>query len=561
LCIDDVFEFGEIMPSFEVSMKNLEKLARRKFTEQDLEYAKAELEASSGDTLKLKSADTNRPDLWSEEGIARVIRGIHGVSKGIPRLAAKKGTKRIIVGASVASVRPFISGFVADGLDVTDEMLRSMINMQENLSENFGRKRSQIAIGIYSRKKMAFPLKYDAVEPDSVKFAPLEFDERMSLRQILQKHPTGVRYAGLLKGMAHYPLLRDAKGEVLSFPPVINSSTLGKVEPGEASLFVEVTGPDQQQVMVAANILAQAFSDNGARIEAVSSVYPHRTSMGTSVETPNTTPQKMLFQFGEIEQLLGIRLSKEETTRLLGKMQYNAKVAGTKVAVEIPCYRGDIMHPVDVIEDIAIAYGYNRIEPLETEHFTAGALDRTTTFTEKLRRIMAGLGFQEIITPILTSKQASEKMNVKEEMLELENPMTETYSAVRTSLLPSLLQCLSKNKNVECPQRIFESGECAIRLMAKDIIKLAACITDSGVSFEDVSSVLDALLRSLGLEYKVRAAHDPRFIEGRAGVIAVGGDRLGVIGEIHPQALNNWGLENPVVAFELNVSRLMEKAK
>ncbi len=549
------------MPSFEASLKNIEKMTKRKFNEEDLAYAKAELESSEGDNLKLKSADTNRPDLWSEGGVVRVLRGVHGIAKGMPKLAAKSSGKKIMVGSCAASVRPFISGFIADNVNVTDEMLRSMINSQENLSENFGRKRQQIAIGIYSRKKIRFPLKYDAVEPDSVKFAPLGSGEDMNLKQILQKHPTGVKYAGLLKGMSNYPLLTDARGEVLSFPPVINSDALGRVEPGEASLFIEVTGPDQKQVMLAANILAQAFFDNGAKLESVASVYQAKTPMGREVATPCTALQKLAFQFGEVERLLGIKLSKEDAVHLLEKMQYNAKVASGKVAVEVPCYRADIMHPVDVIEDMAIAYGYNKITPLELDSFTVGALDNATVFTEKLRRIMAGLGFQEIITPVLTSRSASEKMNMKEDMLELENPMTETYSAVRTSMLPSLMQCLSRNKNVECPQMIFESGECAIRLMAKDIIKVAACITDSKVSFEDISSNLDALLRSLGLEYKIRAVHDPRFIAGRAGLITVGGDKLGVIGEVHPQVLNNWNLENPVVAFELNVSMLMEKAK
>ncbi len=549
------------MPSFEASLKNIEKLAKRKFEEHDLEYAKAELEGIDGDTLKLKSADTNRPDLWSEEGVARVLRGIHGIAKGMPKLASKGGSKKIIVGSRAASVRPFISGFIADNVNVTDEMLRSMINSQENLSDNFGRKRQQIAIGIYSSKKIKFPLKYDAVEPDSVKFVPLGSGEEVSLKQILQKHPTGMKYAGLLKGMSHYPLLTDAKGEVLSFPPVINSNAVGKVEPGEASLFVEATGPDQKQVMLAANILAQAFFDNGAKLESVVSVYQAKTPMGREVATPRKILQKLSFRLGDIEKLLGIRLSKEEAVRLLEKMQYNAKVASGKVAVDVPCYRGDIMHPVDVIEDIAIAYGYNKITPLGLGSFTIGALDKATVFTEKLRRIMTGLGFQEIITPILTSRSASEKMNMKEDMLELENPTTETYSAVRTSILPSLVLCLSRNKNVEYPQMIFESGECAIRLMAKDIIKVAACMTDSRVSFEDMYSNLDALLRSLGLEYNIRAAHDPRFIAGRVGLITVGGDKLGVIGEVHPQVLNNWNLENPVVAFELNVGRLMEKAK
>jgi phenylalanyl-tRNA synthetase beta chain len=548
------------MPSFEASQSNLERLAKRSVSEADLECAKAELESSDAGTLKLKVGDTNRPDLWSEEGIARVVRGLHG-SRGVPKLVVKKGTKKIIVGSHVGSVRPYISGFVVDRFNVTDEMLRSMINVQENLSENFGRKRRSIAIGVYSYKKMTFPLRYDAVDPNSVKFEPLGFDEKMSLRDILQKHPTGIKYAGLLSGFGRYPLLADARGEVLSFPPVINSNTLGKVEPGEASLFVEVTGPDQRQVMLASNILAQIFYDNGAKLETVTTAYPLKTPMGRDVPSPNPAAGKLSFQFKEIESLLGIKLHKEEAIRLLEKMQYNAKIVGTKVSVEVPCYRSDIMHSVDVIEDIAIAYGYNKIEPLGVERFTAGGLDRSTVFSEKVRRIMTGLGFQELTSPVLTSREASEKMGIKEEIIEIENPMTTTYSAVRSSILPCLMGCLSKNKNVEYPQKVFEVGECVLGIMAKDMTKVAACIADSKVSYEDMASVLDALLRSLGLEYKVKPANDPRFIEGRAGTISLGGDRLGIVGEVSPKVLNNWGLENPAVAFELNVTKLMENSK
>ena len=313
--------------------------------------------------------------------------------------------------------------------------------------------------------------------------------------------------------------------------------------------------------MLASNILAQIFYDNGAKLEAVTTSYPLKTPMGREVPSPNPATRKMSFQLKEIESLLGIRLSKEEAVRLLERMQYNAKVVGAKVSVEAPCYRSDIMHPVDVMEDIAIAYGYNRFEPLDMERFTAGALDSATVFTEKVRRVMAGLGFQELISPVLTSREASDKMGTKEEVIEIENPMTTTYSAVRSSILPCLLGCLSKNKNVEYPQKVFEAGECVLGIMAKDMTKVAACIADSRVSYEDIASVLDALLRSLGLEYKVKPANDPRFIEGRAGIISLGGDKLGIVGEVSPKVLNNWGLENPAVAFELNITKLMENRK
>ena len=141
------------MPSFEASTSSIERLSKKTFDEKDLEYAKTELDGAEGDKIKLKAADTNRPDLWSEEGIARVIRGIHGSLRGMPKLAAKKGTKKILVDFGLEKVRPFVSGFVAEGISVTDDMLRSMINMQENLSENYGRKRKTIAIGIYAARR------------------------------------------------------------------------------------------------------------------------------------------------------------------------------------------------------------------------------------------------------------------------------------------------------------------------------------------------------------------------------------------------------------------------
>ena len=401
-----------------------------------------------------------------------------------------------------------------------------------------------------------------------MKFIPLEFDKPMTLKEILREHPKGMQYGYILKNHSLYPIFIDSKSDVLSFPPIINSNYIGKVETGVSDLFIEVTGTSMKHVMLAANIIAYALYDRSAVIESVSVEYPWKTERIGSTEkrsfsllqTPYLFDEKISFEKEKIRNILGIELTDKEIKYYLEKMQYSAKITGKNIIAEIPPYRNDIMHAVDVIEDIAIAYGYGNFKGVEIKSHTTGKLKEMTRFSLLLRRIMIGMKFQEVLSPILSNTEnLSAKMNAgKENIIEIENVMSESYSAVRPWVLPSLMNFLSRNLHVEYPQRIFELGECAVR--EEDNVfnktKLSACISNSAAGYQDIASVVDGLLRETGITYELKPVTNASFIPGRCAEILCNGKKVGIIGEIHPKVLNNWQLEKPVAAMEINLTKL-----
>ncbi|MBI4019581.1 MAG: phenylalanine--tRNA ligase subunit beta [Candidatus Aenigmarchaeota archaeon] len=543
------------MPTIEVSRKILEKLAGRKITEDMLDRVKGEIEEENEGAIKLEIGDTNRPDLWSVEGVARVYR-----ERGMPKLKLKKSDKKIIVDKTVETIRPYIAGFIARKAEITEELLLDLIQLQEKIAENFGRKREKISIGIYNYADAKFPLRYKAIEPSGIKFAPLEFEEEMNLDEILEKHPKGWQYGHIVRKHKLYPIFTDSRNQVLSFPPVINSNHLGRVREGTSDIFIEATGSDIKPTILAVNVIALALQDRGASIESIEIQYPYATPLGRKVTTPLVFDDKMSIPQSLAEERLGLSLNAEDMISLLKSMQYDAVRRGKNILVTIPYYRRDVMHPFDIMEDIAIAYGYGNIRPAEVKSFTPGGFSAYTSLSERARRSMIGMGFQEIMSPILSNKAALEdKMRSTEKIIEIENFMSETYSAVRNGVLPSLLNMLGKNLHVEYPHRIFEFGECAVLdTDPKSAAKLAAAIADTSIGYEDISSVVDALLGMLGVKYELKPSKSKSFIEGRQAHIIVDKKAAGIVGEVDPQVLQNWGIDTPVVAFEIDANSLAQ---
>jgi phenylalanyl-tRNA synthetase beta chain len=543
------------MPTIDVSRRVLEKLARQKITEQGLERVKGEIDSESNGIIKLEVEDTNRPDLWSVEGVARVFR-----EKGIPKLKVKKSGKKIKVDKNIEKIRPFIAGFIAKKIVITSELLEDLIQMQEKTTENFGRKRKKISIGIYNYKDTKFPVQYKAISPKGIKFAPLDFKEEMDLDEILERHPKGHEYGHIVKNHKLYPIFMDKKDQVLSFPPIINSNYLGRVEEGMNEVFIEVTGDDIRSVNLIVNIFALALQDRGAKIQSVEVNYPYKTSFGKKMNTPFIETEEIIFPEELVEKRLGLSLKTTKLIKLLRSMQYNTKKKGKNLHVTIPYYRRDIMHPFDVIEDVAIAYGYSNIEPIEVTSYTAGELSGTSELVEKIKRNVVGLGFQEIMSPILSNrKDLHEKTLSTNKLIEIDNQMSETYSAVRDSVLSSLLNIISKNSHVEYPQKIFEVGECSY-VEKSDIInitKLAACTSDTTAGYEDIVSVVDALFRLIGVNYKLKPSKSMTFINGRQAIITVNGKEIGIVGEVSLDVLEKWGIEMPVSALEIDIGPLL----
>jgi phenylalanyl-tRNA synthetase beta chain len=452
---------------------------------------------------------------------------------------------------------------------VTQDGLAQLIQTQEKLADIFGRKRRTVSIGLYRLSQIEFPVTYDLVKPDQARFTPLGMDTVMTLGEILLVHPKGLEYGNILAGQERLPLLRDAKGQVLSFPPIINSREIGEVRVGDEALFVEVTGTDLAMVILTLNIIAMNLADRGATIEPVEVAYPYKTEQGTNVMTPFDLGKTQTLRINTIEQALGQMLGVQPIQQALEAYGYEVTTARDTVSVTLPPYRQDLMHAMDVVEDVAISRGYGDFQPLMPSQFTVGGLSQVETTSDRVRDFMVGMGFQEIISNILGSPQVlCEAMRLEGtewgQLVEVDNVMSQSYSALRQWILPSLLRVEAASSRAFYPHRIFEVGEVARpdvthELGSQTITVLGALLVHATAHFSEIHSCVDTLFYYLNQTYQLEPLQHPSFLEGRAGLIVSQGKRVGLIGEIHPEVLERWQITVPAVAFEVDVTQLADR--
>ncbi|TLY29544.1 MAG: phenylalanine--tRNA ligase subunit beta [Nitrospirae bacterium] len=565
------------MPTVSINRKDFEELVGQPVPDDQLAawlpLVKGELKEQDSKTgnLRIELQDSNRPDLWSCEGIARQIRiKLAGAPSPYPFFKSmKRPTHRLLVSAGLEHVRPYVAACTAVGYAVTDEGLTQLIQVQEKLSDVFGRKRHTVSIGLYRLPQIVFPVHYGLVKPDEVRFTPLGFDEALSLREILALHPKGVEYGSILAGHELVPLLRDEAGHVLSLPPIINSREVGEVRVGDRELFVEVTGTDLRMVVLTLNILAVNLADRGAAIKPVEVSYPSPTPLGKAVQTPLDfgKPQSILIE--TIETALGQPLGAKQMQAVLRAYGYEAKAAHNKVSIKLPPYRHDLMHAVDVAEDVAISLGYDRFTPEMPTQFTVGSLSRLEEISDRIRDLMVGFGFQEIISNILASRlELVERMRLGgsewDRLVEVQNVMSKSYACLRQWITPSLLRVEAASSRSFYPHRLFEVGEVAVpdptdEMGSRTLTVLGALIAHAGANFSEVHSCLDLLLFYLNQPYTLEVMSHPSFLEGRAGRIVSEGRTLGLIGELHPETLEHWQVSMPAVAFELEIDALLRE--
>ncbi|MBH0183944.1 MAG: phenylalanine--tRNA ligase subunit beta [Nitrospira sp.] len=335
--------------------------------EEWLMLVKGELKGHNAETgeLRVELQDSNRPDLWCCEGIARQIRiKQQGKLRPYPFLGTRsKPTQRVIVGAGMERVRPYVAACTAKGYRVTKEGLAQLIQTQEKLADIFGHKRKTVSIGIYQLQKIAFPVTYELVKPDDARFTPLGMETVMTLSEILMVHPKGLEHGRILAGHSRLPILRDAKRQPLSFPPIINSREIGEVRVGDDELFVEVTGTDLAMVVLTLNIFAVNLADRGAVIEPVAVQYPHKTPLGRRVVTPQDLGKSRSIRIETIERALGQALGGKTVTQALKTYGYDVSAGKSSVKAKLPPYRQDLMHEMDVVEDVAMSCGYGSFAP------------------------------------------------------------------------------------------------------------------------------------------------------------------------------------------------------
>ncbi|MDI9645814.1 MAG: phenylalanine--tRNA ligase subunit beta [Archaeoglobales archaeon] len=541
------------MPVITLYLNELEKLVgeRKEKIIEKLPMLGCDIERIEEDHIDVEFFP-NRPDLYSVEGVARALRGFLGIEKGYKNYEVKRSNWKIFVDKSVSYVRPRILGCVAKNVRMSDELIRSLMEVQEDLHWTIGRNRRRMAIGIHDLSKVNFPLTYKAVD-ESFSFIPLDFDKVMSVAEILKEHPKGKLYSFILEGKDRFPMIIDAKGEAISFPPIINAEKT-RVTENSRDLFIDVTGFDSS-VDRALNIVACMLKDRGAEIESLEIIYPERVEI-----SPDLSAREMEIDRKEIFELLGFEMSEDEIKDALERMRYGCSI-GEKIKVMIPPYRADIMHPWDIIEDIAIGYGYEKIKPEYPRTLTVGATHPWNDLRDAVKEIMIGLGFIEVITFTLTNEKVMYEMmrrrgNAWIDYVPLMHPLTIDHTIVRTSILPKLLELLSQNKHHEMPQKIFEVGDVVVG--CKNKLSLAACITHAKANFSEVRSYVQAVMREMNLKWKAIDSDDETFIAGRRADIVVEDKKVGVFGEVHPEVLEAFELSLPVVAFEITLSEIFD---
>jgi phenylalanyl-tRNA synthetase beta chain len=459
------------------------------------------------------------------------------------------------VDPSVKEVRPFVRCALVKNVEMTDELITSLMQLQEKLHFGIGRNRKKVAIGVHNAEPVKPPFTYKAVDPDAYQFVPLAKVESMTLSEILSSHEKGISYASLLEDADKYPLIVDANDNVLSFPPIING-ILTEVTPFTTDLFIDVTGSDEQAIHHALAIVVTALAERGGTIYSTKIVDGDQT-----IISPNLHEEKRNLSINRVNAVLGLDLSDEEIISYLAKMGYDAaKKDDQTLMVSIPSWRADIIHEIDLIEDVAVGYGYDNIDYEIPSSFSFGQPLNHKETAQNVRMVLIGLGFNEVTTFTLSNERDEfEKLGLEEtDHVKIQNPIGEDYTCLRVGLLPSLLHMLADNKHHSLPQQIFELGIVSNEEY-KNQYHLGGLKSSAHANFTECKSIVEAIFRDLSIKYDIQEYDHPAFINGRCAQVTSDEKFLGFFGELHPRTITNFSLEHPVIAFEFEANTMLKK--
>ncbi|MFB6282774.1 MAG: phenylalanine--tRNA ligase subunit beta [Halobacteria archaeon] len=565
-----------------------------------------EYEGESADGEMKFEVVPDRPDRLSVEGLARSLRLQLGLESGVYVPDVQPSDYTIEVDPSVEDVRPYITGAVVENVNLSGDTLDSIIQLQEKLHATLGRRRNKGAIGVHDLTMLkGKKIRYRAIEPGEDTFVPLAIGseaegsalEEMTPEEVMERHPVGSDYADILEGMERVPAIYDAIG-LFSFPPVINSKRT-EVTENTRDLFIEMTGTDQWTVDKMLNVLIYTLDSRGCDIKRVDVKYPGRTE-----PKPDLFTKVKAVKHGRIEDVLGVELDEKEVRELVGRAGLDVEnVRGCpddgegdlEYDVRVPPYRTDVMHPLDVVDDVGRAYGFNSLEPRYPDVSTVGGLSTETRLEDAVRGQLVGLGFQDLLNFVLTDpstnyrdmrleegrgdvveavgggEDAEDVMSGEDEGygssvnqaggVHIENPYSEEFSMMRSWLTPSLVEVLSNNTHREYPQKLSEVGVCATKSEDENTgvsedVHAAAVVCGADAGYENVKSTLSSLVGDFDSTLETPATEHPSYIPGRVADVVIDGETCGVIGEIHPEVLAENEVRLPAAGFEFGIEEL-----
>ena len=544
------------MPVVRIDLSRFCKMVgaeRRKVLER-LPYIGLDIESVDRTSVRVEYSP-NRPDLGTDYGIARALRGMLGKETGLPRFSAAPSGVAIKVDGRLASVRPYISCAVAGSLHMDEEDVRQLISLQEDLHNGLGRKRRTVAIGLHDMDAIRQPLSYHAAET-SFAFIPLGQKRRVTIESILADTYEGKTYGSALAGKRLYPLITDSRGTVLSFPPIINGNDT-RVTPRTKRLFVDVTGTDKGAVDDVLAVISTTLAELGGKLGTVKIEYPTRQET-----TPDLTPREVPLDVKLIKSVLGLDLSRREINLALAKSRMG--VRGNRVLG--PRYRIDLLHPIDVAEEVALGYGIDRIAPVYPPSRVPGSFNQFEDYLDSVSTVMAGAGMIELMTYELADERSlySSFQRSSSGKVTVQNPKSIDHSILRDSLVPTLMAALSGNVKSDYPQKVFEIGRVYARAESgvTESWHLGCLVAHAQSSFTEAKMYLEAACRlAAGKEVTTDSGEHWAFTRGRCAAVKAEQKGLGFVGELRPEAVDAFGLGVPVSGFEIDLSALYELLK
>jgi phenylalanyl-tRNA synthetase beta chain len=544
------------LPVVELNINRIRKLVSGKTTRKQildvLPFLGLDIESEDGDEIRIEYSP-NRPDYSTEFGIAAGLQGLLGIKKGIQKIKINKKGKSSLTVESSVSIRPYVTGIIAKNGKLDDLSIKQLMNMQEDLHLGIGRKRKKSSIGLHDADKVPFPLNY-AVTGRHASFVPLNGSSELTIDEILVHTDVGKNYGWILEGQKTVPCIGDYGNQIISIPPIINSA-LTTVTPKTKNLLVEVTGTDKDSVEDALSIVVSTLQMAGFEFEELKIT-------GNKNSTPQLKDRTMVYDPKFTSEILGIEMSLSNMVTCLKKCRLDATIKGKKIMCTIPRYRFDIFGPMDLVEEIALGYGIANIEPKLSPSTTIGQKNDVTIKTDLISKTAVGLGFLEAMNSSLTSKKTLYELTKRNssEIISVLDSKSQEHTILRDSLLPNLLENLSKNIHESYPQKLFETGVVFSKgNPIHESINLAVIVAYKDTNYSEIKAIMQSLLKTnfkINSQTKTSKSQE-LFVKGRHADIFIDEKKIGEIGEIGKEILENFRIRTSVVGFEIKLSGLI----
>ncbi|MFB5623895.1 MAG: phenylalanine--tRNA ligase subunit beta [Nitrosopumilus sp.] len=545
------------MPVVELSYTRLQKLVgkvSKKQISDSLPFLGLDIESENKDLVRIEYSP-NRPDYSTDFGIALGLQGLLGIKTGIVKLNVKKSNKYpISVKSDVSKIRPFVTGIVAKNGKIDDKTIKQLMTMQEDLHFGIGRKRKKSSIGIHDLDKISFPLVYTTTNRNH-KFIPLASEQEISISEILENTDVGKDYGSLLGQSSHVPIIFDENQNTVSFPPIINAAVT-TVTTKTKNLFVEVTGINKEDAEDMLSVVATILQTAGFSLESVK-------ISGAKNSTPKLEQKKISVNSSLINQILGLNLNTAKIISSLKKSRLDASSKGSNIICTIPPYRFDIFGPMDLVEEVALGYGIQNLEPTLSPSQTVGKTNPISLQLKSLDQTMIGLGFLEALNSSLTSKRVLYDMTNRDssKIISVLDSKSQEHTILRDSILPGLLENLSRNIHESYPQKMFETGTVfTLDSPISEKINFSGISAHKDANFTEIKSIIQSALKiGFGIQIETKTAANPTFEEGHCASITLNSVPIGTIGKINSKIIENYKIRVPVVGFEISLSESILK--